>query len=88
MLVNRTHSILNEDFSETLAQMTCCCDESLNLFRSQLLERFLCSLDDLKADQKNELMHKFQLEKDVPSFTLSLQKFCNDIIMFKLSNGC
>ncbi|GAB1610031.1 exportin-6-like isoform X1, partial [Argonauta hians] len=83
VLLQKSHDLLQEEIAISVYNMA---SVDFDVFYSHFLPNFLTSCDGLVADQRSVLGHNFKMDKDMPSFTQSVNRFINDLRYYRLIN--
>ncbi|XP_052267006.1 exportin-6-like [Dreissena polymorpha] len=83
VLVHKSHDLLQEEIVVTVYNMA---SVDFDRFYGEFLPQFLTGCERLDGTQKNMLTSNFKPEKDLPTFTQSLQRFVNDLRYYRLLN--
>ncbi|KAK3797258.1 hypothetical protein RRG08_030482 [Elysia crispata] len=84
VLVQKSHDLLQEEIVISVYNMAAV---DFDAFFSDFLPSFLTSVEGIDDGQKTILAENFQIDRDLPSFTQSVQRFVNDIRYYSLINN-
>ncbi|XP_071128890.1 exportin-6-like [Mytilus edulis] len=84
VLVHRSHDLLQEEITVTIHNMACV---DFERFYNDFLHQFLSDCEGLSPDQKSVLQQNFKTEKDLPSFSQSIQRLVNDLRYYRQVNS-
>lgn len=84
VLVHKSHDLLQEEIVVTVYNMAAV---DFDMFYTNFLPHFLTSAEGLDDNQRQVLAQNFKIEKDLPSFTQSVQRFTNDIRYYRQINS-
>ncbi|XP_052833798.1 exportin-6 [Octopus bimaculoides] len=84
VLLQKSHDLLQEEIAISVYNMA---SVDFDNFYTQFLPNFLNSCDGLAADQRTVLGQNFKMDKDMPSFTQSVNRFVNDLRYYRLINS-
>lgn len=83
-LAARSHDLLRDEVYVALHNMA---SVDFDLFRTTLLPAFLGSCEGLDPNQRQSLAQGFRRDRDLPSFTQSVDNFVNDLRYYHLCNS-
>ncbi|KAJ8284173.1 hypothetical protein COCON_G00030230 [Conger conger] len=84
VLVRRSHDLLQEEIGLAVYNMA---SVDFDSFYSTFLPQFLSGCQGIDANQRNALGCSFKMERDLPSFTQSVQRLVNDLRYYRLCSG-
>ncbi|XP_036369999.1 exportin-6-like isoform X2 [Octopus sinensis] len=84
VLLQKSHDLLQEEIAISVYNMA---SVDFDNFYTQFLPNFLNGCDGLAADQRTVLGQNFKMDKDMPSFTQSVNRFVNDLRYYRLINS-
>ncbi|CAG5121677.1 unnamed protein product, partial [Candidula unifasciata] len=84
VLVQKSHDLLQEEIVISVYNMAAV---DFDVFFSDFLPQFLTSVEGIDNNQKSVLAKNFKTDRDLPSFTQSVQRFVNDIRYYSLINS-
>lgn len=84
VLLHKSHDLLQEEILVTIYNMA---SVDFDKFYAEFLPQFLAGCEGIDASQKTILGQNFKLDKDLPSFTQSVQRFVNDLRYYRLINN-
>ncbi|GFN87199.1 exportin-6 [Plakobranchus ocellatus] len=84
VLVQKSHDLLQEEIVISVYNMAAV---DFDAFFSDFLPGFLSSVEGIDDSQKTILAENFKMNRDLPSFTQSVQRFVNDIRYYSLINN-
>lgn len=84
VLVLRSHDLLQEEIVVTVYNMA---SVDFEKFYSDFLPQFLTGCEGIDDTQKTLLAQNFKIDKDLPTFTQSVQRFVNDLRYYQQVNS-
>uniref|UniRef100_A0A2C9JQK7 Exportin-1/Importin-beta-like domain-containing protein n=1 Tax=Biomphalaria glabrata TaxID=6526 RepID=A0A2C9JQK7_BIOGL len=76
VLIQKSHDLLQEEIVISIYNMAAV---DFDAFFTDFLPHFLASIEGIDNSQKAVLAKNFKIDRDLPSFTQSVQRFVNDI---------
>ncbi|KAK5856463.1 hypothetical protein PBY51_008055 [Eleginops maclovinus] len=84
VLLHKSHDLLQEEITVAIYNMACV---DFDAFYSAFMPEFLNGCQGVDASQRSVLARNFKLERDLPSFTQSVQRLVNDLRYYRLCNS-
>ncbi|XP_010769239.1 exportin-6 [Notothenia coriiceps] len=84
VLLHKSHDLLQEEITVAIYNMACV---DFDAFFSAFMPEFLNGCQGVDASQRSVLARNFKLERDLPSFTQSVQRLVNDLRYYRLCNS-
>uniref|UniRef100_A0A8D0CX60 Exportin 6 n=1 Tax=Sander lucioperca TaxID=283035 RepID=A0A8D0CX60_SANLU len=84
VLLHKSHDLLQEEITLAIYNMACV---DFDAFYSAFMPEFLNGCQGVDTSQRAVLARNFKLERDLPSFTQSVQRLVNDLRYYRLCNS-
>uniref|UniRef100_A0A3B4AKJ8 Importin N-terminal domain-containing protein n=1 Tax=Periophthalmus magnuspinnatus TaxID=409849 RepID=A0A3B4AKJ8_9GOBI len=84
VLLHKGHDLLQEEITLAIYNMA---SVDFDAFYSAFMPEFLNSCQGVDSNQRAVLARNFKLERDLPSFTQSVQRLVNDLRYYRLCNS-
>uniref|UniRef100_A0A3Q3K7P5 Importin N-terminal domain-containing protein n=1 Tax=Monopterus albus TaxID=43700 RepID=A0A3Q3K7P5_MONAL len=84
VLLNKSHDLLQEEITLAIYNMA---SVDFDAFYSAFMPEFLSNCQGVDTSQRAVLARNFKLERDLPSFTQSVQRLVNDLRYYRLCNS-
>uniref|UniRef100_A0A3Q4BB91 Importin N-terminal domain-containing protein n=1 Tax=Mola mola TaxID=94237 RepID=A0A3Q4BB91_MOLML len=84
VLLHKSHELLLEDITVAIYNMA---SVDFDAFYSAFMPEFLNGCQGVDTSQRAVLARNFKLERDLPSFTQSVQRLVNDLRYYRLCNS-
>uniref|UniRef100_A0A8C2XSS3 Exportin 6 n=1 Tax=Cyclopterus lumpus TaxID=8103 RepID=A0A8C2XSS3_CYCLU len=84
VLLHKSHDLLQEEITLAIYNMA---SVDFDAFYSAFMPEFLNGCQGVDSSQRAVLARNFKLERDLPSFTQSMQRLVNDLRYYRLCNS-
>ncbi|XP_041673092.1 exportin-6 [Cheilinus undulatus] len=84
VLLHKSHDLLQEEITVAIYNMA---SVDFDAFYSAFMPEFLNGCQGVDTSQRAVLARNFKLERDLPSFTQSVQRLVNDLRYYRLCNS-
>uniref|UniRef100_A0A3Q1HEJ9 Importin N-terminal domain-containing protein n=1 Tax=Anabas testudineus TaxID=64144 RepID=A0A3Q1HEJ9_ANATE len=84
VLLHKSHDLLQEEITLAIYNMA---SVDFDAFYSAFMPEFLNGCQGVDTSQRAVLARNFKLERDLPSFTQSMQRLVNDLRYYRLCNS-
>ncbi|XP_068613529.1 exportin-6-like [Brachionichthys hirsutus] len=84
VLLHKSHDLLQEEIAVAIYNMA---SVDFDAFYSAFMPEFLNGCQGVDASQQAVLARNFKIERDLPSFTQSVQRLVNDLRYYRLCNS-
>uniref|UniRef100_A0A8C6UF02 Exportin 6 n=1 Tax=Neogobius melanostomus TaxID=47308 RepID=A0A8C6UF02_9GOBI len=84
VLLHKSHDLLQEEITLAIYNMA---SVDFDTFYSAFMPEFLNGCQGVDTNQRAVLARNFKLERDLPSFTQSVQRLVNDLRYYRLCNS-
>ncbi|KAF3700337.1 Exportin-6 [Channa argus] len=84
VLLHKSHDLLQEEITLAIYNMA---SVDFDAFYSAFMPEFLNGCQGVDSSQRAVLARNFKLERDLPSFTQSVQRLVNDLRYYRLCNS-
>uniref|UniRef100_H3DNN8 Exportin 6 n=1 Tax=Tetraodon nigroviridis TaxID=99883 RepID=H3DNN8_TETNG len=84
VLLHKSHDLLQEEITVAIYNMA---SVDFDAFYSAFMPEFLNGCQGVDTNQRAVLARNFKLERDLPSFTQSVQRLVNDLRYYRLCNS-
>uniref|UniRef100_A0A3Q1BHI9 Importin N-terminal domain-containing protein n=1 Tax=Amphiprion ocellaris TaxID=80972 RepID=A0A3Q1BHI9_AMPOC len=84
VLLHKSHDLLQEEITLAIYNMA---SVDFDVFYSAFMPEFLNGCQGVDTSQRAVLARNFKLERDLPSFTQSVQRLVNDLRYYRLCNS-
>uniref|UniRef100_A0A671WMW2 Exportin 6 n=1 Tax=Sparus aurata TaxID=8175 RepID=A0A671WMW2_SPAAU len=84
VLLHKSHDLLQEEITVAIYNMA---SVDFDAFYSAFMPEFLNGCQGVDSSQRTVLARNFKLERDLPSFTQSVQRLVNDLRYYRLCNS-
>lgn len=84
VLLHKSHDLLQEEITVAIYNMA---SVDFDAFYSAFMPEFLNGCQGVDSGQRAVLARNFKLERDLPSFTQSVQRLVNDLRYYRLCNS-
>uniref|UniRef100_A0A3Q3KKR1 Exportin 6 n=1 Tax=Mastacembelus armatus TaxID=205130 RepID=A0A3Q3KKR1_9TELE len=84
VLLHKSHDLLQEEITLAIYNMA---SVDFDAFYSAFMPEFLNGCQGVDTSQRAVLARNFKLERDLPSFTQSVQRLVNDLRYYRLCNS-
>ncbi|XP_077590273.1 exportin-6 [Stigmatopora nigra] len=84
VLLHKSHDLLQEEITMAIYNMA---SVDFDAFYSSFMPEFLNSCQGVDTNQRGVLARNFKMERDLPSFTQSVQRLVNDLRYYRLCNS-
>uniref|UniRef100_A0A3Q1FV37 Exportin 6 n=1 Tax=Acanthochromis polyacanthus TaxID=80966 RepID=A0A3Q1FV37_9TELE len=84
VLLHKSHDLLQEEITLAIYNMA---SVDFDAFYSAFMPEFLNGCQGVDTSQRAALARNFKLERDLPSFTQSVQRLVNDLRYYRLCNS-
>nr|XP_061805166.1 exportin-6-like [Nerophis lumbriciformis] len=84
VLLHKSHDLLQEEITLAIYNMA---SVDFDAFYSAFMPEFLNSCQGVDTNQRAVLARNFKIERDLPSFTQSVQRLVNDLRYYRLCNS-